>query len=103
MAKGTGPRKYARIKLGDLLVEQGIITSDQMKAALDRQSTMGGRLGQRAALLGVSHGGQHAIAAAGKQLRGGAADAAVGAGDQHSLFSHGSFSSGTPGVCRIRL
>jgi twitching motility protein PilT len=52
MAKGTGPRKHTRIKLGDLLVEHGIITSDQLKAALDRQSTTGGRLGQNLIILG---------------------------------------------------
>jgi twitching motility protein PilT len=46
MAKRGGPKKSSKIKLGELLVEHGIITRDQMGAALKRQSTMGGRLGQ---------------------------------------------------------
>jgi hypothetical protein len=39
-------KKISKIKLGELLVEHGIVTLDQMSAALKRQSTMGGRLGQ---------------------------------------------------------
>jgi twitching motility protein PilT len=52
MTKGSGPRKHTKIKLGDLLVEHGIITRDQLKAALDRQSNLGGRLGQNLITLG---------------------------------------------------
>jgi twitching motility protein PilT len=46
MAKRGGLKKFSKIKLGKLLVEHGVITRDQMSAALERQSTMGGRLGQ---------------------------------------------------------
>ena len=33
-------------KLGDLLVEVGIITSEQLKEAIEEQKTKGGKLGQ---------------------------------------------------------
>jgi hypothetical protein len=46
MSRSRGPKKFSKIKLGKLLVEHGIITRDQMSAALERQSAMGGRLGQ---------------------------------------------------------
>jgi twitching motility protein PilT len=52
MAEGSASRKLTKIKLGDLLVEHGIITRDQLKAALDRQSNLGGRLGQNLITLG---------------------------------------------------
>ena len=52
MTEDRGFRKHTKIKLGDLLIEHGIITPAQMKAALDRQSTVGGRLGQNLIILG---------------------------------------------------
>jgi twitching motility protein PilT len=39
-------RKTSRVKLGELLLEHQVVTEDQMNAALKRQETMGGRLGQ---------------------------------------------------------
>jgi twitching motility protein PilT len=49
---GKTPR---RMKLGEMLLAHDIITEDQMKAALDMQSTMGGRLGQNLIRLNYLH------------------------------------------------
>ncbi len=49
--KSKGPKK----KLGELLLENNVITPEQMDAALKRQAMMGGRLGQNLIQLGFLH------------------------------------------------
>ena len=55
MSLATKSPKGAKKKLGELLLENNVITAEQMDAALKRQAMMGGRLGQNLIQLGFIH------------------------------------------------
>ncbi len=46
MAESKPKGKAAKMKLGEMLVEHKVITKEQMRTAIERQKSMGGRLGQ---------------------------------------------------------
>lgn len=46
MARSKPKGKASKLKLGEMLVEQKVITKEQMGTAIERQKSMGGRLGQ---------------------------------------------------------
>ncbi len=46
MADSKPKGKAAKMKLGEMLVKHKVITKEQMKTAIERQKSMGGRLGQ---------------------------------------------------------
>lgn len=46
LTRGSATPVNGRLKLGDLLVASGVVTKEQVKAALARQSNGGGRLGE---------------------------------------------------------